>query len=61
MMRWLLRQFGFRIVYVCDWGVWDTRYSAVDYMMMRPCHPAMSVAPPWAVRRIVKKEPTCPR
>ena len=53
MIRRLLALFGYRIEYVCEWGVYDYRYDGIDYAMGRPIHPQMSVAPPWAKRRIV--------
>lgn len=54
MMRRILKWFGYRIEYVCDWGVYVYRYDSLDYVMKRPIHSKMSVAPPWAKRRIVK-------
>lgn len=55
MIRWLLGKLGYDVIYVCAWGIYDERYSSLDYMMGRPVHPQMRVAPPWAKRRIVKK------
>lgn len=55
-MRWLLSLFGLRIIYECEWGTYDERYDSLDRQMMRPVHPDMSVAPPWAKRKIVRKE-----
>lgn len=52
-MRRLLRLFGFKIVYVCEFGEFDCRYDSLDRMMGRPIHTDMSVAPPWAKRKIV--------
>ncbi|MCA7086096.1 hypothetical protein K7G19_21120 [Cupriavidus sp. DB3] len=54
MLRRLLALFGYRIEYVSEWGVHDSRYDGIDYQMGRPIHPRMSVAPPWARMRIVK-------
>jgi len=54
MIRAILALFGYRIEYVCAWGTWPDRYSAIDFNMSRPIHERMSVAPPWAKRRIVK-------
>ena len=54
MIRRLLALLGYRIEYVCEWGVYDHRYDGVDSAMARPIHEHMSVAPPWAKRRIVK-------
>jgi hypothetical protein len=52
MFRRLIEALGFRIVYVCEWGRYDHRYSGIDFNMCRPIHPQMSVAPPWAKRKI---------
>jgi hypothetical protein len=54
MIRRLLRLLGYRIEYVSEWGVHSHRYDGADSWMGRPIHPDMSVAPPWAKRRIVK-------
>jgi len=58
MIRKLLAYFGYRIEYVCEWGVYQLRYDYLDYAMTRPIHKDMSVAPPWAKRRIVRSPPT---
>jgi hypothetical protein len=50
----VLGLFGFRREFVCEWGVYTARYSAIDYHCGRPIHPQMSVAPPWARARIVR-------
>ncbi len=55
-MRSLLKLFGYKIEYVCDWGVYKWRYDGTDYAMTRPIHKDMSVAPPWAKMRIVKAQ-----
>lgn len=54
MIRRLLSVFGYRMVYVSEWGEHDFRYDGIDRAMGRPIHQGMSVAPPWAKRRIVK-------
>lgn len=54
MLRWMLRLFGYRIVYLSKYGTHDTRYDSMDYMMGRPIHPDMSTAPPWARMKIVR-------
>jgi len=54
MLKKLLLFFGYKIEYVCEWGVYEFRYDGIDYTMSRPVHKNMSVAPPWAKRRIVK-------
>lgn len=51
--RWVLKQFGYKIVYECEWGACDYLYDTLDFQMCRPCHPDMSVAPPWASLKIV--------
>lgn len=56
VMKWLLRLFGLRIVYVCEWGVYKHQYDSLDAMMGRPIHKDMSVAPPWATARIIQNE-----
>ncbi|SPA44649.1 hypothetical protein [Cupriavidus taiwanensis] len=48
MIRNILRQFGYRVVYVSEWGEHDSRYDGIDRAMGRPIHKGMSVAPPWA-------------
>lgn len=53
MIRWLLKFFGYKIVYVSEWGQHDYRYDSTDYAMGRPIHKDMSVAPPWAKRKII--------
>ena len=54
MFRKLMSLFGYRIEYVCEWGVYDSRYDSIDFHCNRPIHREMSVAPPWADMRIVK-------
>jgi len=54
MIRSILHRFGYRVVYVSEWGEHDSRYDSLDHAMGRPIHKDMSVAPPWAERRIVK-------
>lgn len=54
LFKWLLDKFGYRLEFYCEWGVWDSCYDSVDFMMHRPIHKGMSVAPPWAKMRIVK-------
>lgn len=54
--RQLLWLFGYRVEYVHEWGVWDHRYSDIDWHMCRPIHRRMSVAPPTSKRRFVKIE-----
>lgn len=54
MLRRLLSWLGYRVEYVCEWGRYDHRYDGTDFDMGRPIHQQMSVAPPWAKRRIVK-------
>jgi hypothetical protein len=58
LIRALLRLLGYRIEYVCEWGVYDCRYDGLDWHMGRPIHPGMSVAPPWAARRWAKSQPS---
>jgi hypothetical protein len=54
MFRWLVGLFGYRIIYVSEFGTHDSRYDSVDYMMGRPIHKDMSVAPPWAKMKLVR-------
>ena len=54
MLREILRLFGYKIEYVCEWGAYAYRYDGIDHTMRRPIHKDMSVAPPWAKRKIVK-------
>lgn len=54
MLRRLLALLGYRIEYVCDWGVYAHRYDGIDRHMNRPIHQGMSVAPPWAQLRITR-------
>lgn len=56
LIRRLLSLLGLRIEYVCEWGRYDYRYDSIDYAVGRPIHPQMSVAPPWAKRRIVSQD-----
>ena len=53
-MRTVLSWFGYRIVYVCPWGVYDYRYDGIDAHAGRPIHRKMSVAPPWAKMKMVR-------
>lgn len=55
LVRILLHVLGYRIEYVSEWGVHAYRYDGLDATMGRPIHKDMSVAPPWAKRRIVKR------
>lgn len=55
MLRRLLAFLGYRIEYVSEYGIHSHRYDGTDYAMGRPIHKDMSVAPPWAKRRIVKE------
>lgn len=54
-MKWILSLFGYRIVYVCEWGTFDHRYDSLDAAMCRPVYEGMSTAPPWAKMKIVSK------
>jgi len=54
MLNYILHLFGYKFIYVCEWGVYSHRYDSVDRMSMRPIHPNMSVAPPWATPHIVR-------
>lgn len=54
--RDIIGWFGWRVEYVCEWGVFSHRYDSIDHMMGRPMHEKMTVAPPWAKSRIVRKE-----
>lgn len=56
MIDWFFRLFNRKIVYVCDWGTYDTRYDSLDFQMGRPIHPDMKTAPPWAKMRIVPRD-----
>lgn len=58
MLRKLLAKFGCRIEYVSEYGVHEFRYDSIDAQCGRPIHPSMSVAPPWAKRRIVRAAPS---
>ena len=60
MIERILAWFGYRVVYVSEYGTHDTRYDATDYMMGRPIHKDMSTAPPWARRRIIPVKETKP-
>lgn len=55
MISWFIGLFGFKIVYACDWGTFDSRYDSLDRHMGRPVHKDMTVAPPWAKMKIVRK------
>ena len=44
--------FGYKLDYICDWGIYSHRYDYLDRIMTRPIHKDMSVAPPWAKMRI---------
>lgn len=55
MLNWILSWFGYKIVYQSEYGTHDSRYDSADYQMGRPIHRDMSVAPPWAKMRIVRK------
>ncbi|CAB4191552.1 hypothetical protein UFOVP1229_45 [uncultured Caudovirales phage] len=52
-LRLVLSYLGYKIVYSCEWGSFDYLYSVEDVMSCRPCHPDMSVAPPWSALKIV--------
>jgi len=52
IMRAILRWLGFEIVYVCEWGEYETRYDACDHHFGRHIHMGMTTAPPWAKMRI---------
>lgn len=53
-IRTLLGWLGLRVEYESDFGVHEFRYNSTDAAMQRPVHSNMSVAPPWARRRICK-------
>jgi len=55
MLRWLVGLFGFKVVYVCEWGEYETRYDSLDYHMDRPVHRDMSTAPPWAKMKFIRR------
>ena len=52
MIGWLVGLFGYRIVYVSEFGTHNSRYDSTDYMMGRPIHKNMSVAPLWAKMKL---------
>ena len=52
MIRLILARLGLHIEYVSEYGVHSRRYNAIDMHCSRPIHEHMSVAPPWARRRI---------
>ena len=54
MIDRILRFFGFSVEYHSEYGVHQSRYDSVDAAMCRPIHSNMSVAPPWAKRRITR-------
>lgn len=54
MIERIARLFGFRCVYVCEWGEYAHRYDYLDHVQTRPIHKDMSVAPPWAKRTFVR-------
>lgn len=56
MITKILKLFGYKIMYVCGWGIYSYKYDTVDYWMTRPIHKNMSVAPPWAKMVIVKSK-----
>ena len=60
MIRLILARLGLRIEYVSEYGVHSRRYSGIDFQCARPIHEHMSVAPPWARRRIVPASATPP-
>lgn len=55
MIRRILGVFGYKIVYECEWGSYSQRYDASDAYFGRHIHKNMTVAPPWAKSKIVKK------
>ncbi len=55
MLRTVLGWFGLEPYYVSEFGEHAHRYDSIDRAMERPIHPHMSVAPPWAVRKIRRK------
>ncbi len=54
MIRSILAFFGYKVQYVCSWGTYEYCYDGMDFNMGRPIHRDMGVAPPWAVRQIVR-------
>lgn len=46
---------GWEVYYACGWGEYEARYDSLDRLMGRPIHPGMSVAPPWAVRKVRRR------
>ncbi|MBE9639953.1 hypothetical protein [Salipiger mangrovisoli] len=54
MVQGLLKLAGYRVEYVCDWGVYDRRYGDMEYYVNLPINREMKVAPPWAEKRIVR-------
>ena len=56
MFWFILNLFGYKVIYFCEWGVYPHRYDSIDNQSMRPIHENMSVAPPWAEMKIVKKD-----
>ncbi len=55
MLSSFLKLLGLKLVYVCEWGQYDSLYDSIDRMMGRPIHEDMSVAPPWARMKIVRR------
>lgn len=61
LARAFARRLGWTPLYHADgadWKdqIWEYRYDDLDGMAMRPIHPDMSVAPPWARRFWVRNE-----
>lgn len=54
MINTILKIFNYKVVYICSWGIYESRYSTIDYWAQRPIHPDVSVAPPWAAFKLIK-------
>ena len=52
-MDLVLRLFGYRRMWVCEWGMYRSRYDGIDRQMGRPIHKDLGCAPPWAVSKII--------
>lgn len=62
LVRWVAYRLGWTPLYWTEDKdefkdlVWTHRYDDIDGVMMRPIHPQMSVAPPWAKLHWVRNE-----
>lgn len=54
MKDYIAKLLGYKIRFSSNYGYHDKIYDSLDLQALRPIHPDMSVAPPWATKEYYK-------